>query len=159
MARVSTYLNFPGTTEAAFAHYRRVFGTDFETPPMRFADMPAQPGQAPLPDGAHQKIMHVALPILGGHVLMGTDVIPGAGCGDLEQGNAVTLNLEPDTRAEADRLYAALAEGGQADAPMADVFWGAYWGVVQDRFGLRWMINVNQPTQPANSAANPTNPA
>lgn len=145
MARVSTYLNFPGTTEAAFAHYRAVFGTDFETPPLRFGDMPAQPDQPPLPEEALQKVMHVALPILGGHVLMGTDVIPGSGCGAHEMGNAVTLNLEPDTRAEADRLYAALSEGGSADAPMADMFWGAYWGVLQDRFGLRWMINCAEP--------------
>ncbi len=148
MARVSTYLNFPGTTEAAFAHYRAVFGTEFETPPMRFGDMPAQPDQPPLPDEARQKVMHIALPILGGHVLMGTDVIPGTGCGAHEMGNAVALVLERVTRSAPDRLYSAFSQGGSAGHPMADMFWGAYWGVLQDRFGLRWMINCTPPKAP-----------
>ncbi len=145
MARVSTYLNFPGTTEAAFAHYRDVFGTDYATPLQRFGDMPSPPGQPALPPDIARQVLHVALPILGGHVLMGTDVVPGLSPGVHQPGNNVTLNLEPDTRAEADRLYAALSEGGSADAPMADMFWGAYWGVLQDRFGLRWMINCAEP--------------
>ncbi|MBB5202962.1 PhnB protein [Inhella inkyongensis] len=149
MARVSTYLNFPGTTEAAFALYQQVFGTEYEVAPMRFDSMPAQPGQPEMSAADQQKILHVALPILGGHVIMGTDVLEGAGCGKFEPGNQVTLNLEPDSRAEAERLYAALSEGGQADCPMADMFWGAYWGVLQDRFGLRWMINVDHAKDPA----------
>jgi len=151
MARVSTYLNYPGTTEAAFALYKQVFGTDYEVPPMRFGSMPAQPGQPEMSTADQQKILHVALPILGGHVIMGTDVIEGPGCGKYEPGNHITLNLEPDSRAEADRLYAALSEGGTADAPMADMFWGAYWGVLQDRYGLRWMINVDHAKDPVPS--------
>jgi len=73
MARVSTYLNFPGSTEAAFVFYKTVFGSEFASPIMRFGDMPASPGQPPLAEGETNLVMHVELPILGGHVLMGTD--------------------------------------------------------------------------------------
>lgn len=73
MARVSTYLNFPRTTEAAFLFYKSVFGTEFSFPINRFKDIPAQPGQPPLAEADKNLVMHVALPILGGHVLMGTD--------------------------------------------------------------------------------------
>lgn len=59
----------------------------------------------------------------------------------LTPGNTVTINLEPDTRAETDRLYAALAEGGSADMPLTAMFWGGYFGMLVDRFGVRWMFN------------------
>jgi PhnB protein len=73
MARVSTYLNFARSTEEAFDFYRSVFGTDYAGPIMRFGDIPAQPGQPALAGDDKNLVMHVALPILGGHVLMGTD--------------------------------------------------------------------------------------
>ncbi len=73
MARVSTYLNFPGTTEPAFEFYRSVFGTAFSGPIHRMGEAPAMPGQPPLSDADKQRVMHVELPILAGHVLMGTD--------------------------------------------------------------------------------------
>ena len=84
--------------------------------------------------------MHVELPILGGHVLMGTDAPETMGF-TLTAGNNVYINLEPDTRAETERLYKALAEGGQVQMELADAFWGGYFGSLTDRFGIRWMFN------------------
>lgn len=140
MARVSTYLNFPRSTEAAFDFYRSVFGTEFSSPIIRFGDIPAQPGQPPLAEADKNLVMHIELPILAGHVLMGTDAPESMGF-KLTQGNTVTINLEPDTRAETDKLFAALAAGGSADMPLSEQFWGAYFGILVDKFGIRWMFN------------------
>jgi PhnB protein len=140
MARVSTYLNFPGTTEEAFGFYRSVFGGEFNGPIRRFADIPPSPGQPPLAEADRHLVMHVELPILAGHVLMGTDAPESMGF-KVAPGNQVHINLEPDTRAEADRLFAGLAAGGQVEMPMQEMFWGAYFGSFTDRYGVRWMIN------------------
>jgi PhnB protein len=88
--------------------------------------------------------MHVELGILGGHVLMGTDAPESMGF-KVNHGNSVHLNLEPDTRAEAERLFNALAAGGKVDMPLQDMFWGAYFGSLTDRFGIHWMVNCAQP--------------
>jgi len=143
MARTSTYLNFNGNTEQAFVFYRSVFGGDFLGPVHRFKDVPAAPGQPPMPAGTGEMVMHVELALLGGHVLMGTDAPESMGFKVVE-GNNVHLNLEPDTRAEAERLFNALAEGGKVDMPLQDMFWGAYFGSLTDRFGIHWMVNCAQ---------------
>jgi PhnB protein len=145
MARVSTYLNFPRSTEAAFNFYRSVFGTEFNGPIMRFGAIPPQPGQPPMPEADKNLVMHIELPILAGHVLMGTDAPESMGF-TLTQGNTVTINLEPDTRAETDRLFAGLGAGGQADMPLAEQFWGDYFGILVDKFGIRWMFNCTSKT-------------
>lgn len=140
MARVSTYLNFPRTTEQAFHFYKSVFGTDFAGPIMRFGQVPQTPGQPPLAESDRQLVMHVELPILGGHVLMGTDASETMGF-TVVQGNNLYINLEPDTRVETERLFAALAAGGKVEMPLQDMFWGGYFGSLTDQFGVRWMFN------------------
>ncbi len=140
MSRVSTYLNFARSTEEAFLFYQSVFNTEFAAPIFRFKDAPAQPGQPPLPEADANLVMHVALPILGGHVLMGTDAPESMGF-TVKTGNNVYINLEPDTRAETDRLFAALAAGGIVEMALQDMFWGAYFGSLTDRFGIQWMFN------------------
>ena len=140
MAKVSTYLNFVRNTEEAFLFYKSVFKTEFSGPIMRFKDSPGCPDQGPLPEADANLVMHVALPTLGDHVLMGTDSPESMGF-KLNQGNNVYLNLEPDTRAETDRLFAALAAGGTVGMALQEMFWGAYWGCLTDRFGIRWMFN------------------
>ena len=140
MARVSTYLNFPGRTEAAFNFYRSVFGGEYNGPIHRFKDIPPSPGQPPLAEADRELVMHVELPLLGGHVLMGTDAPESMGF-KVVFGNSTHINLEPDTRAEADRLFDGLSAGGQVEMPMQDMFWGAYFGSFTDRFGIRWMVN------------------
>jgi PhnB protein len=140
MAKVSTYLNFARSTEEAFLFYKSVFKTEFGTPFMRFKDGPPCPGQPPMPDADANLVMHVALPILGGHVLMGSDAPESMGF-TVNIGNNFYINLEPDTRDEADQLFAALGEGGKVEMAMQDMFWGAYWGCLTDRFGVKWMFN------------------
>ena len=142
MAKTSIYLNFMGQTEEAFNCYKTVFGTDFAAPMMRFSDVPAPPGaQGPqLSEMEMNGIMHVAMPILGGTMIMGTDMLESMGH-KLAEGNNVTICLEPDTTVEADRLYDALSHGGSDLAPMRQEFWG-YWGCCKDRFGVRWMFNI-----------------
>ena len=138
MARVSTYLNFQGQTEEAFAFYAKTFGTEV-TMLSRYSDMPAA-GPGELPAEERNLVMHAALPIIGGHVLMATDMLRSMGQ-ETRIGNNTTLCLDVDSRGEADRLYGALSEGGSEGSPMADMPWGAYWGVILDRYGIRWMVN------------------
>jgi PhnB protein len=145
MSRVSTYLNFPRTTEQAFLFYRSVFGGDFNGPIHRFADVPSAPGQPPMAEGDKKLVMHVELAILGGHVLMGTDAPESMGF-TLTPGNNVHINLEPDTRADTDRLFAALAVDGKVEMPLQDMFWGGYFGNLTDQFGVHWMFNCSSKT-------------
>jgi PhnB protein len=140
MARVSTYLNFPRHTEQAFEFYRSVFGGEFVGGIHRFGDIPPSPDQPPIAEADRQLVMHVELPILGGHVLMGTDAPDSMGF-EVTPGNNVYINLEPDTRAETDRLFAALGKNGTIEMALADMFWGAYFGSLTDQFGVRWMFN------------------
>ena len=138
MARVNTYLNFQGQAEEAFACYAKIFGTEVAAL-TRFSDMPGA-GTGELPAGEQNLVMHAELPILGGHVLMATDMLRSMGH-ETRIGNNTTLCLDADSREEADRLYGALSEDGSEGSPMADMPWGAYWGVTLDRYGIRWMIN------------------
>jgi PhnB protein len=138
MARVNTYLNFQGETEEAFGFYAKTFGTEI-TMLARFSDLPAA-SPAELPADERDLVMHAELPILAGHLLMATDMLRSLGQ-ETRIGNNTTLCLDVDSREEADRLYSALAEGGSEASPMADMPWGAYWGVTLDRYGVRWMIN------------------
>lgn len=140
MASVSTYLNFPRSTEEAFLFYRSVFKTEFSCPISRMGDAPSCDGQPPMSDEDKKLIMHVSLPILGGHVLMGTDAPESMGF-NLVQGTHTFINLQPDTRAETDRLFAELGAGGKIGMPLQEMFWGAYFGTLTDRFGIQWMFN------------------
>lgn len=141
MARVSTYLNFADKTEEAFEFYRFIFGGEFTGGIHRFSEIPPEEGAKGIAEADKNLVMHVELPILGGHVLMGTDAPASMGF-KVVPGNNIYINLEPDTREEADRLFAALSEGGETDMPLQDMFWGAYFGSCADRYGIRWMINT-----------------
>ena len=146
MARTSTYLNFKGQTEEAFTFYRGVFGTAFNGPVMRMSEAPDMPGAPPLTDAEKRMVMHMELPIVGGHVLMGTDVMESRGH-RFNPGTNVSINLEPDTREESRRLFAALAEGGQITMELQDMFWGGYYGALTDRYGVQWMVNCAEKPQ------------
>ncbi len=145
MASVSIYLNFNGNAEEAFNHYKKTFGTEFSNPIMRMKDAPRGEGQPALPEAEKNKVAHVALPILGGTQIMGTDVLESMGH-KLIEGNNFTINLGPDSKEEADKLYKLLSEGGSDGVAPHDEFWG-YWGTCKDRFGIRWMFNIINPPQ------------
>jgi PhnB protein len=142
MAFVSTYLNFNRNTEEAFNFYKSVFGGEFTGEIMRMGAAPSDPSQPEMSDADKNLVMHVALPILGGHLLMGTDAPESMGF-TLTMGNNVHISLAPDSREEADRLFAALSEGGKVEMPMADQFWGDYFGSFVDKYGVQWMINYS----------------
>lgn len=139
MSRVSIYLNFQGQTEDAFTLYANTFGTQI-TGMMRFSDVPAGPDAPSVPDNEKHLIMHAELPIMDGTVLMATDMLESMGH-EIRIGNNTTINLEFDDRDEAERVYAALSEGGGEMSPLAPMFWG-WWGVCLDKFGIRWMFNA-----------------
>ncbi len=144
MASTSTYLNFMGKTEQAFLFYRSVFKTEFDGQLTRMGDVPAGPGMPALSDAEKQLVMHVALPILGGHRLMGTDALESMGH-KLTMGNNFSINLEPDTRGETERLFNALGVGGAVGMALQDMFWGSYFGTLVDKFGVQWMFNCPEP--------------
>ena len=144
MAKVSTYLNFPRNTEAAFNFYKSVLGGEFGgNGIMRFKDIPKSEGMPPLAEKDKNLVMHIELPILGGHVLMGTDAPESMGF-KVKFGNNAYINLEPDTRAETKRLFAALSAGGKVEMELQDMFWGGYYGSCTDKYGVQWMFNCGE---------------
>lgn len=143
MARVSTYLNFSNYTEEAFKFYKSVFGGEFTAPGIRrLGDGPPQEGMPPMTEDLKNLVMHVELPITGGHILMGTDA-PGQMGFKVNFGNNIYINLEPDTREETKRLFNALAAGGKVEMELQDMFWGAYFGSCTDKYGVQWMFNCS----------------
>jgi uncharacterized glyoxalase superfamily protein PhnB/uncharacterized protein YndB with AHSA1/START domain len=142
-ARVTSYLNFPGNTEEAFLFYKKVFRSEFIKGIQRFGDLPNDANHPPIPDSIKNMVLHVELPILGGHILMGTDAPKEMGF-TLKQGNNLHICLEPHSREEAKRIFDELSDGGNVTMPMADMFFGAYFGEFSDKFGINWMINFQQ---------------
>lgn len=140
MASTSTYLNFPRETETAFNFYKSVFKTEFTKDLMRFGEVPPQPGQPAVVDADKNLIMHIALPITGGHIIHGTDAPESMGFRVIA-GNNVYIMIQPDTKHAADELFTALSVGGKIEMPMTDQFWGDYFGSLTDKFGINWMIN------------------
>jgi PhnB protein len=135
--QVNPYLNFNGNSEEAFNFYKSVFGGEFATV-MRFKDNP-QCGD--LTEADKERIMHIALPLNGGGMLMASDALESFGQ-KLNAGNNFYISLSPASREEADRLFAGLSDGGNVEMPMSDMFWG-YFGCFADRFGVQWMLNVS----------------
>ena len=140
MNRVSIYLNTMNQTEEQFRFYGAIFGTE-PYAIMRMADIP---GQQPLPEDEKDALIHIELEILGGTVLMGTDLLRSMGH-ELVVGNNVAINLEPDSIDEGRRLFEALSDGATDVSPFGKMFWGDYWGSLLDRYGIRWMVNVPDP--------------
>lgn len=139
--RIHAYLNFDGRAEEAFRFYQKVLGgelTEFH----RFGSMP-QDGSFQLTAEQKNRVMHVGLQLPHGQMLMASDVLEGMGPARVE-GNNVSLSVHPESRAEADRVFAGLAEGGEVTMPMADQFWGDYFGSLTDRFGVNWMVNYSE---------------
>ena len=143
-ARVCTYLNFDGKTEEAFLFYKKVFRTEFLGKGVqRFGEIPAEAGHPPVAEEIKKMVLHVELPITGGHILMGTDAPKEMGF-TLSSGNNMHICIEPETREEADRLFKELSAGGNVTMPMADMFFGAYFGEFSDKYGINWMINFQE---------------
>ncbi|HPE75198.1 MAG TPA: VOC family protein [Draconibacterium sp.] len=136
--KLNPYLNFDGQAEEAFIFYKSVFGGEF-TGNMKMKDAPE--GDK-LSKDEQNRVMHISLPIGKEILLMGSDIMPSMGQ-KLIKGNNNYISLHPDSKAEADRLFNGLSEGGEIEMPMADQFWGDYFGSFIDKFGICWMINFN----------------
>ncbi len=139
MAAVHPYLMFKTNCKEAFDHYKTVFGGEFESV-IHFKDMPM--GEEPVPEHVADLIMHIALPLGNGHMIMGSDS-PEGFAPKLTPGNTVNLSVLVNSREEADRIHAGLAEGGRVKEPMADAPWGDYFGMLTDRFGIDWMVSFD----------------
>lgn len=135
MATINPYLNFKGNTEEAFNFYKAVFGGEFQAL-QRFKDTPE--GDK-LPAADQEKIMHIALPI-GSNILMATDALESMGQ-KLTFGDNLSISISTNTEAEADKLFNGLAAGGQVTMPLEKMFWGDYFGMLTDRFGVQWMVS------------------
>ncbi|MGC4036188.1 MAG: VOC family protein [Chitinophagaceae bacterium] len=144
MASVSTYLNFSRNTEEAFNFYKSVFGGEFYGGKvMRFGDIPPSPDMPPPSEEDKNLVMHVGLQILGSHYLMGTDAPESMGF-NMNFGNNMHINLQPDTKAETKQLFDKLSVGGTITMDLQDMFWGDYFGSCIDKFGVQWMFNCNE---------------
>jgi len=134
MPLLNPYLNLPGNTEEAFNFYRSVFGGEF-TGIHRFKDTPESGRVAP---ADADKIMHIGLRV-GNNVLMGTDALESMGH-TVTNGTNISLSVNVESEAEADRVFAGLSAGGKVSVPMAKMFWGDYFGMLTDKFGIQWMV-------------------
>lgn len=142
MATVNTYLNFNGETEEAFNFYKSVFKGEFMGGIMRFSDVPPDENMPPLAEKDKNRVMHVTLQLPGGNLLMGSDIFSEMS-EKFVKGNNIYINISPDTREEADRIFNALKEGGDVEMEMQDMFWGDYFGSLKDKFGVLWMLSHN----------------
>lgn len=139
MATINPYLNFPGNAEEAFNFYKSVFGGEFAAV-QRFKDTP-EAGKVAEEDA--NKLMHISLPIGKGNLLMATDAIGPMGSG-LQSGNNFYLSLAPESEDEANHLFNGLSAGGNVTVPINKMFWGAYFGMFTDKFGIHWMVNYDE---------------
>jgi PhnB protein len=140
MVKINPYLNFAGNTEEAFKFYRSVFGGEFAML-QRFKDTP-EAGR--VPEKEKEMIMHVSLPVGDGTTLMATDALESMGH-KLTVGNNIQLSVEAGSKNEVDKIFKGLSAGGKVTMPLADTFWGAYFGMVTDKFGVQWMVSYSKP--------------
>ena len=137
--QIAPYLNFPGTTEEAMNFYAKALGGTL-TEIHRFGSMP---GSEDLPESVRNRVMHVGLDLPGGGRVMASDTMEGMGPAHVV-GTNMSISIHPTSREEADRLFAALSEGGEVGMPLEDQFWGDYYGHLTDRFGIQWMVNFHE---------------
>lgn len=139
MPALNPYLIFNGNCEEAFDFYKSVFGGEFPYIG-RYKDMPPVEGETPVPESEGNKIMHVSLPIGNGTFIFGSDSSDAYGHATIT-GNNISLSLNTDSREEADRIFNGLTAGGQTTMPMNQTFWGSYFGMLTDKFGIHWMVS------------------
>jgi PhnB protein len=139
MTTVNIYLNFNGNCEEAFNFYKSVFGGDFSHVG-RYKDMPPSEGEKPFSSAEGNKIMHVSLPISKETFLMGSDT-GGEWVPKYIQGNNFSISINTDSKEKADKLFKGLSQGGKVTMPMNNTFWGDYFGMFADKFGINWMVS------------------
>ena len=141
MAAINPYLVFNGNCEEAFLFYKSVFGGEFPYIG-KFKDMPPSEGNPVLSEAEGNKIMHVTLPIGDGTILMGSD--SNSASGEVAFGQNISLSINAASKEEADKLFNGLSAGGTVTMPMNQTFWGAYFVMFTDKFGINWMVNFDE---------------
>lgn len=140
MTTLNIYLTFNGNCHEAFDYYRSIFGGEFASI-SRFSEMPENLDY-PIPESDKDKIMHVSLPISKETVLMGSDTASGFGS-EIIVGNNFSISVNPESKVEADRIFNDLSSGGNITMPMENAFWGSYFGMCKDKYGINWMVNFD----------------
>lgn len=144
MATINPYLMFDGNCKEAFEFYKDAFGKEFAEL-THFGDMPSQEGSPTLTEAQKKMVMHVRIPISEETVLYGSDIFPGTP--GFTVGDNFSVSISTNSREESDHLFSKLSEGGNVTMPLADTFWGAYFGMWRDKFGIDWMVNYDDPSQ------------
>jgi PhnB protein len=144
MAQVNPYFTFNGNCEEAFNLYKSVFGGEF-LDVNKFKDIPPQEGQT-MSEADGEKIMHISFPISKETTLFGSD-IGGERASSFKPGNNVTISINADSEDEASALFNGLSEGGIVTMPLAKTFWGAFFGMWTDKFGIHWIVNYDYPKE------------
>lgn len=142
MTAINPYLNFDGNTEEAFEFYKSVFGGEFATV-MRFKEVLPCPEMGELSTEDGEKIMHIALPIGNGNVLMATDALESMGQ-KMTTGNNFSISISTESREETDKIFNGLSAGGKITMQLAETFWSAYFGMCRDKFGIKWMVSYDK---------------
>jgi PhnB protein len=140
MTTVNVYLTFNGNCEEAFLFYQSVFGGEFGHF-SRFGEMPPNEENS-MPEDQKNRIMHVSLPVSTQTAIMGSDT-GGEWASTFIHGNNFSVSINVDSTAEADRLFIGLSDGGQVTMPLAATFWGSYFGMFTDKFGINWMVSCD----------------
>lgn len=137
MIAITPYLNFSGNCREAMEFYARALGGELWK--MTFGESPMES-----PEEAKDLILHASVMVKGAPVVMASDTPPGM---VLEAGNNVSLAVKCESAGEAERLFAALSEGGVVTMPLQETFWAERFGMLKDRFGVQWMLNLDKPSE------------
>lgn len=142
MIKINPYLIFNGDTEEALNFYKSIFGGELESL-QRFKDVPREDQEAGHFDKKEdEKIINVGLTV-GENGLMAGDAPNSM---PIKMGENFFLSLEVDSKDDADKFFTGLSEGGKINMGLGDTFWGAYYGMLRDKFGIGWMVNYTYPT-------------
>lgn len=142
MAKVHPYLMFDGNCKAAFDFYKKAFGIEFSDFSL-FSDMPPQEGMPEFSDEEKKRVLHVKLEITPGNFLYGSDILKSDDT--FHRGDGFQVSIETTSRNEATEIFNKLSEDGEITMPLSGTFWGAYFGMWKDRFGVNWMVNYDDP--------------
>ncbi|XHS79414.1 VOC family protein [Burkholderiaceae bacterium UC74_6] len=135
--KIDPYLFFDGRCEEAIEFYKSSLGAEVQMI-MRNSDSPAPPPEGMLPPGSENKIMHSSLLIKGALIMMSD-----GHCSGKTEFKGFSISLDCDTQDEAHKFFDGLAAGGRVNMPLSQTFWAPLFGMVEDKFGVNWMVGVS----------------
>ena len=139
---INPWINFNGNAEEAFTFYKSIFGGEF-TKIIRLKDL-ASP-EFPVEEKDANQIMQIVLPISERNTLIGNDVPAFMGTVN-ENENRSKIQVDADSKEEAEKIFTGLSIGGQVEAPIGDSPWGTYFGMLRDKYGIEWIVEFSSNT-------------